>query len=417
MTSNNFKRTKLACYSAYYLMSSIFILPPLLFMTFHEMYGISYTLLGTLVLTNFCTQLTIDLIFTFFSKHFNVHKIVKTMPLITSLGLLLYAFAPLIFPDAVFVGLFIGTVIFSVSAGFSEVLLSPVIAAIPSDNPQRDMSTLHSLYAFGVLTVVIISTIFLKFFGNDNWMYLTVFFAALPVISAVLFMISPMPNMDNTSTSSTFERTKKKGIGLTICVVAIFFGSCAENVMSNWISSYMENALHIDKALGDILGIAIFAVLLGLVRITYAKYGKNICKFLLIGMIGATICYLVAGLSNNIVTALIACVLTGLFTSMLWPGALIMMEENIPGVGVAAYALMASSGDLGASVAPQMMGIIVDKVSVSNFAKELAQSTGMATEEIGMKVGMLVNSVFPTLGIITLIIAIVYFRKKRQNLK
>jgi len=94
-----------------------------------------------------------------------------------------------------------------------------------------------------------------------------------------------------------------------------------------------------------------------------------------------------------------------------------MMEENIPGVGVAAYALMASSGDLGASVAPQMMGIIVDKVSVSNFAKELAQSTGMATEEIGMKVGMLVNSVFPTLGIITLIIAIVYFRKKRQNLK
>jgi len=107
MTSNNFKRTKLACYSAYYLMSSIFILPPLLFMTFHEMYGISYTLLGTLVLTNFCTQLTIDLIFTFFSKHFNVHKIVKTMPLITSLGLLLYAFAPLIFPDAVFVGLFI----------------------------------------------------------------------------------------------------------------------------------------------------------------------------------------------------------------------------------------------------------------------------------------------------------------------
>ncbi len=415
MITKDFKRTKLACYSAYFLMSSIFILPPLLFITFHDMYGISYTLLGTLVLTNFCTQLTIDLIFTFFSKYFNVHKVVKTMPLITTLGLLIYAFAPLIFPNAVFIGLFIGTIIFSVSAGFSEVLLSPVIAAIPSDNPQRDMGTLHSLYAFGVLSVVIVSTVFFKIFGNENWMYLTIFFAALPVISAILFMISPMPDMKSNNSSSGMESTKKRGIGLALCVASIFFGSCAENVMSNWISSYMENALHIDKAIGDILGIAIFAVLLGIVRITYAKYGKNICNFLLISMIGATACYLVAGLSNNITAALIACVLTGLFTSMLWPGALIMMEEHIPGAGVAAYALMASSGDLGASVAPQLMGIVVDKVSASAFASELAQNTGMATEEIGMKAGMLVNAIFPTLGIITLIIVSVYFRKNTSK--
>lgn len=38
--------------------------------------------------------------------------------------------------------------------------------------------------------------------------------------------------------------------------------------------------------------------------------------------------------------AFLACVFTGLFTSMLWPGTLIMMEENLPGVGVMAYALM-----------------------------------------------------------------------------
>ena len=40
--------------------------------TFREMYNISYTLLGTLVLTNFCTQLTVDLIFSFFTKYFNI---------------------------------------------------------------------------------------------------------------------------------------------------------------------------------------------------------------------------------------------------------------------------------------------------------------------------------------------------------
>ena len=72
--SPNFKRTKYTCYYTYLAMSSVFSLPPLLFMTFRETYGISYTLLGTLVLTNFCTQLIVDLIFTFFTRYFNVKR-------------------------------------------------------------------------------------------------------------------------------------------------------------------------------------------------------------------------------------------------------------------------------------------------------------------------------------------------------
>ena len=174
MTAPNFKRTKLACYTAYFTMSSVFSLPPLLFAALQDMYGISYTLLGTLVLTNFCTQMIVDLIFTAFSKHFNVKKVVRIMPLITSAGLLIYALSPTLFANNVYIGLLIGTVLFSVSAGLSEVLLSPVIAAIPSDNPQKDMSLLHSLYAFGVFTVVVLSTLFLRLFGRENWMYLTV---------------------------------------------------------------------------------------------------------------------------------------------------------------------------------------------------------------------------------------------------
>ena len=53
MQTRQYKRTKLACYASYFTMSSIFSLPPLLFVTLRETYGISYTLLGTLVLTNF----------------------------------------------------------------------------------------------------------------------------------------------------------------------------------------------------------------------------------------------------------------------------------------------------------------------------------------------------------------------------
>ena len=415
MSNKNFKLTKLACYTAYFTMSSIFSLPPLLFATLQDMYDISYTLLGTLVLTNFCTQLTVDIIFTVFSKHFNVKKIVRIMPLITSAGLLVYAVVPTLFSQHAYIGLLIGTVLFSVSAGLSEVLLSPVIAAIPSDNPQKDMSKLHSLYAFGVFTVVVVSTVFLRIFGSENWKYLTIFWALLPITATVMFVLSPMPDMDVSSVSEGTKGTKRRALGMALCVGCIFFGSCAENAMSNWVSSFMENALKIDKTVGDILGMAGFAILLGITRITYAKYGKNIFRMLLVGMAGAVVCYLVAGFSTNVVFAVIACILTGIFTSMLWPGTLIMMEENLPGVGVAAYALMAAGGDLGASVAPQLLGIVVDNVSVSDFAKNLSVSLNMTAEQIGLKAGMLVTAVFPILGTLVLIMSIRHFKKQKHT--
>lgn len=411
-TVPNFKRTKFACYSAYFTMSSIFCVPPLLFVTLRETFGISYTLLGTLVLTNFCTQLGVDLIFTFFSKYFNVKKVVRIMPLITSVGLMMYALIPSLLPQFAYPGLLLGTITFSVSAGLSEVLLSPVIAAIPSDNPQRDMSTLHSLYAFGVLTMVVVSTLFLRIFSAQNWMYLVLLLSLLPIGSSILFMLSPMPDMNPPTEGSVAKKAGKRTLGLALCVGCIFFGSCAENAMSNWISGYMENALGIDKTLGDILGVAVFAVLLGMARLSYARFGKNILRVLLLGMIGSTLCYLVAGISPGVIPAFIACILTGFCTAMLWPGTLIMMEEKIPGAGVAAFALMAAGGDLGASVAPQLMGVVIDQVAASQLAADLSITLGLTTEQIGMKTGMLVCALFPLLGTLLLLFIIRFFKKE-----
>jgi fucose permease len=257
---------------------------------------------------------------------------------------------------------------------------------------------------------------FLRFCGTENWMYLMVFFAFLPIISAVLFMISPMPDMDGGENSDGMEKTKKRIMGFALCVACIFFGACAETAMTTWISSYGEMALHIDKATGDILGMAMFAVLLALTRIAYAKWGKNIFLTLLVGMIGAVICYLVAGLSTNVILAFVACILTGIFTSMLWPGTLIMMEENIASPGVTAYALMASGGDLGASVAPQLMGVVVDTVSASALAKELSGKLHLSVEQIGLKAGMLFSAIFPIIGIVVVLVIMRYF-KKNSDLK
>ena len=164
----NYKSTRRACYFSYPAMASVFVVPPMLFVTFNQMYNISFTLLGTLVLANFLTQMLIDLVFTALSNKFNYKITVRVMPLITSVGLIAYAALPVLMPNNVFIGLVIGTVIFSVASGLCEVLISPIVAACPSDKPEKDMSFLHSLYGWGVVMSVGISVAFFNILGTEN---------------------------------------------------------------------------------------------------------------------------------------------------------------------------------------------------------------------------------------------------------
>ena len=389
----SFKRVRLACYSANISMSIVGNLSPLLFLTFHSMYGISYTLLGLLVLINFVTQLIIDLIFSFFSHRFNIPMAVKMTPVLTFIGLILFAMSPFIFPSNIYLGLVIGTVIFSASGGFAEVLISPVIAAIPSENPEREMSKLHSIYAWGVVGVIVIGTLFLLCFGSKNWQYLALGLTVVPLFSTILFAGAKLPQLETPKkVSGALSMLKRKD--LWICVLCIFLGGASECTMAQWSSSYIEMALGIPKVWGDIFGVALFGLMLGLGRTLYAKYGKNIERVLFFGAIGATLCYLTAAISGIAIIGLCACALTGFCTAMMWPGSLIVAEKRFPTAGVFIFAMMAAGGDLGASVSPQLVGIVTDKIAASEFGINLATKLSLTSEQVGMKSGMLVAMMF-----------------------
>lgn len=405
-----YKLTKKACYLGSVTMSIAANLSPLLFLTFKDMYYLSYTMLGFLVVINYVTQLLIDLVFTFFSKHFNIHKAVRITPLIVFVGLILYAVLPTLFPKTAFLWIVIGTVIFSVSSGLSEVLLSPVIAAIPSENPEGEMSILHSMYAWGVVGVVILSTLFLAVFGNRNWMILALFWSVVPLVTFLMFLKAKLPQMDHFDGER--KKTKIFNKGIILCALCIFFGGAAECTMSQWSSGFIEQAIGVPKIYGDVIGVAFFAALLGTGRILYSKYGKNIINFLLYGMLGACICYFAASLSLSPVVGIIACAMTGFFTCMLWPGTLIYVEEKFDSVSVAVYALMAAGGDMGASVAPQLLGIVSDKFGMTNVALKLSEQFGISTEQVSMRAGLLVAGLFPVAGVICILCMRKYFRKR-----
>ncbi len=396
--SKKYITLKYGCYMTNISMAVVANLPPLLFLTFRSLYGISYSLLGLLVLINFFTQLSIDLIFSFFSHKFNIPKTVKFTPVLTFAGLLVYAAAPILFPNAVYLGLVLGTVIFSASGGLSEVLISPVIAAIPSDNPDREMSKLHSVYAWGAVAVVIFSTLFILVFGGENWQWLAVLLTVIPLIGLILFAKSEIPQMETPEKVSGALKLLKNS-ALWLCVAAIFLGGAAECTMAQWCSGYLEQVMNIPKIWGDVCGVALFSIMLGLGRTLYANIGKNIERVLLLCALGATLCYLTAAVSPYPVMGLIGCALTGFCTSMLWPGSLIVASNRFPSGGVFIFAMMASGGDMGASVGPQLVGLITDIAMENPQIIKMAGSIGTTAEQLGMRMGMLVGMLFPLMAI------------------
>ncbi len=390
--NRKYRFTKLGCYFTGLSMSAASNLSAILFITFRELYGISFTALGFLVLVNFCSQLCIDLIFTFFPDRFNLTKTVKSIPLLVVAGLIVYALIPAVFPDFAYGALIVGTVIFSVGAGLGEVLTSPVIAAIPSDNPEREMSKLHSAYAWGTVAVVIISTLFIHIFGKEKWMYLALLWCIIPLVCFAFFVKAEIPRLDIRDNED--KGKFKVDFGIILCTACIFFGGAAECTMMQWVSGFAEKALGISKVYGDIFGMALFAFTLGMGRTLYSKKGKNIYRVLISGMAASALCYIVASVAQNPVVGLIACVMTGLCTSMLWPGTLVYTGEKYVSCGVGVYALLAAGGDLGASVSPQLLGIIADAS--------------------GMKSGMLAASLFPIVGFVLLLFTEKYFRNKNK---
>ena len=399
MTKKQIRRLRYACYSVTVTMSATSYLSPILFLTFRSLYGISFSLLGFLVLVNFFTQLLVDLSLSFFSHRMNLGKTVKRIPLLALAGFALYGVLPVLFPRIAFLGLCLGTMMFSFAAGLAEVLISPVIAALPADDPDREMSKLHSIYAWGCVAVVVIGAAFLVLLGSKLWFVLPLIYAVIPAVSAVLFWGVPIPEMEKPARATgALKLLCDKRVLLS--VFCIFLGGSSECTMAQWCSGYLEQAVGIPKLWGDLFGTALFSVALGMGRSLYAKRGKNIHRVLLLCFGSTTLCYLIAAISPIPWIGLIACALTGFCASMLWPGNLVVAADRNPTAGVFIYAIMAAGGDLGASVGPQLLGLVADATAASSGAAELCARFSVTPESLGMKVGMLLGMLFPAIGLV-----------------
>ena len=183
MTKRPYKKTVFACFVSFISQAIIVNFAPLLFLTFQSTYNIPLEEITVLVMVNFITQIIVDLIA---SKY--VHKIGYRVCFFSAhimCGVGLVAMAAL--PDIInpFAGLIIPTCIYAAGSGLIEVMANPILDACPIESKSRIMSIMHSFYCWGVVGVIVLSTLFFSLIGIEHWRVLSCLWALIPLLNAV----------------------------------------------------------------------------------------------------------------------------------------------------------------------------------------------------------------------------------------
>ena len=273
--------------------------------------------------------------------------------------------------------------IYAVGGGLTEVLISPIVEACPTDKKDGAMSLLHSFYCWGTVFVILVSTGFFVAAGIENWRVMARLWAIVPIFNCLYFALVPIQVLVEDGSGMTIGELFKNRIFWVLFLLMICSGA-SEQGMSQWASAFAESGLGVSKTIGDLAGPCAFSILMGCSRVFYGKFSEkiNLHQFMMISCGLCIASYLLASLVPNPVINLIGCALCGLSVGIMWPGSFSTAAGALRRGGTAMFALLALSGDLGCAAGPALVGVASDLLGDN------------------LKLGMIFAVVFPILLIV-----------------
>lgn len=392
---NQYNKTMIACFVGYIVQAIVNNFTPLLFLFFQKSYHIPISQITLLVTFNFGVQLLVDLLSVRFVDKVGYRISMIMAHVLAATGLFLLTILPEILPVP-FIGILIAVMIYAIGGGLLEVLVSPVVEACPSDNKETAMSLLHSFYCWGHAAVVLISTLFFYVVGIEHWRILAIIWAVIPIGNALVFTKVPIASLlEDGETGLGLKALFQLKIFWILLIMMICAGA-SEQAVSQWASAFAEQGLGISKAAGDLAGPMTFAVLMGLARLFYGKYGDriNLECFMICSTVLCVLSYLGISLFSVPVLNLICCAVCGLSVGIMWPGTFSKASATLPKGGTAMFALLALGGDVGCAGGPTLVGMVSGAL------------------EDNLKMGILAGIIFP----IMLLIGIILCKRQKSQL-
>lgn len=390
---NQYNKTIAACFAGYIVQAVVNNFAPLLFLFFQKSYHIPLSQITLLITFNFGIQLLVDLISVIFVDKIGYRTSMVLAHVFSAAGLILLTILPELLPLPI-AGILISVMIYAIGGGLLEVLVSPVVEACPSDNKEKAMSMLHSFYCWGCAGVVLLSTLFFHLAGIENWKLLALVWSLLPICNAITFTKVPIaPLIEEGESGLKLKELLGKKTFWILLLMMVCAGA-SEQAVSQWASTFAEKGLGISKTAGDLAGSLAFAVLMGLSRLFYGKYGDriNLERFMICSCCLCIVSYLGISLLPIPLLSLIACAVCGLSVGIMWPGTFSKASATLPKGGTAMFALLALGGDVGCTGGPTLVGIV----------------SGVFQDNL--KVGILAGILFPIL-----LLAGIFFAEKPKK--
>ena len=355
---NDFRHTIAASYIGYITQAIVNNFAPLLFVTFHRTYGISLSRIGLLVTVNFVTQILVDLFSAKFTDQIGYRPNAVLAHIFAAVGLILLGILPELTSDP-YLGISIAVVIYAIGGGLTEVIISPIVEACPTDKKGAAMSLLHSFYCWGSVLVVLVSTLLFRLLGLDSWRIISAMWAVIPACNAIYFCFVPINSLADEGRGMSITGLLKEKVFWVLALLMLCSGA-SELAMSQWASALAETGLHVSKTAGDLAGPCFFAILMGSGRVLHAHVAE---RFSLTGYLGACAClcivsYLVVTFSPLPAISLAACGVCGLSVAAMWPGTFSISSKVCPQGGTTIFALLALAGDIGCSAGPTTVGFV-----------------------------------------------------------
>lgn len=396
MAFNNNRLLVRCCYLGMFVQAMVINLTPLLLIPLKNQFGLSYEQMGRLVLINFLTQMVVDLICCAVADRMNVKRLVVIGNFLSGIGLWVFALAPAHFA-APYNGLVLGTIVFSVGCGLLEVLLSPIINAIPSESGRKasDMALLHAFYPIGKVAVIIVTALALNALGATKWRPIVLAWSLIPFLNTVGFLLAQPPRLAEENNRQSLRNLLRQPTLLTLLIV-IGLAGATELTIAQWASTFLEKGLGLSKLVADLVGFCLFGVGMIVGRLWMGIKGETVdLHRVMVGSaaLSAAMC-LVMALSPWAWISLTACALSGVFVSMLWPGSLSLSAARFPFAGATLFALMAAGGDGGAALMPWGVGIVADSAGRFPWLQSLFGSL-LSPEQIGLRTGLLATAICP----------------------
>lgn len=373
-------------------MPLVTVLVPLLYTTFMKHYNLNYEMIGRLSLTTFLTVMIVSLSFGSLVDRFGMKIFIVGGHLFLSGGFILFAFSTRIAPNHPYPLFLLSTVLYSIGGGCMELLLSAIVESIPSDEKAANMSYMHSFFAWGLIVIVVITTLLMYLFGELYWPYILLFWSLFPLLNAYFLTRSLFPPQALKEHRGSITSLLKNRY-VVVVMLALLCAGASEITITQWASTYAEAALQLPKALGNLIGLSLFALLLGAGRLAYSTWGKRyeMWNVMFVGALFTLLCYLVTALVSHPMISLIACAASGAGIALLWPGSIVLATRHVVNFGAGLFALLGASGSLGSAVAPWLVGVLANNAPTHVILSPL-------------RIGMLGASFFPLLLIFLLVL-------------